>query len=449
MNAKSVIDEQATKAAEAAACCCCDPHSASNPRSGAAGVTPPPQGDAGQFEERVCSHLWQLAAEIFQPAEFERLVPRQRVARLETESGELSFCDPIAFTEAVAYEFLARGGKQARPFITLATYAALGETGTSGQLGLPAIPDQVKRVALSIETFHKASLVHDDIEDEDEYRYGQPTLHRRYGIASAINVGDYLIGLGYRLVSRDAALLGPETAAQLLDILAAAHQRLCEGQGAELFWRDALNKQLLSGDALDIYALKTSPAFEAALLCGACLSGALSSFADPFRRFAKHVGIAFQILNDLKDWNRDEENKKTVGGDLIGGRPTVLWALALERLPATARAELLALAGDGTLCESARSESARALSGAARAARARELYLQGDVFSAARNLVIEQRAAATAVADELPEGAMRHLLKYIIETVLNRPHESELAADEADAPAEVGLGFVAAPGSRS
>ena len=66
----------------------------------------------------------------------------------------------------------------------------------------------VRRAAISIESFHKASLVHDDIQDGDEFRYGQPTLHIAHGVPTAINVGDYLIGLGYRLVSRDTERAG-------------------------------------------------------------------------------------------------------------------------------------------------------------------------------------------------------------------------------------------------
>ena len=56
-------------------------------------------------------------------------------------------------------------------------------------------------MALAIEALHKASLVHDDIEDDDEFRYGRPTLHRVHGVAQAVNVGDFLIGLGYRLIA--------------------------------------------------------------------------------------------------------------------------------------------------------------------------------------------------------------------------------------------------------
>ncbi len=104
--------------------------------------------------------------------------------------------------------------------------------------------DAIKRTAITIETFHKASLVHDDIEDNDAYRYGQETLHHTYGVPTAINVGDYLVSLGYRLIAEDRKSLGSETAADILAYLADAHGRLCEGQGAELIWRDAKNKRL-------------------------------------------------------------------------------------------------------------------------------------------------------------------------------------------------------------
>ena len=120
----------------------------------------------------------------------------------------------LSATEAIAYDFLAAGGKHLRPFITLAAYDAMTRRRTARWPTAPAaarpIPDAVQRVALAIEVFHKASLVHDDIEDDDPFRYGRPTLHRNYGMPLAINVGDYLIGLGYRLVAEQREALGPE-----------------------------------------------------------------------------------------------------------------------------------------------------------------------------------------------------------------------------------------------
>ena len=113
--------------------------------------------------------------------------------------------------------------------------------------------DAVKRTAITIETFHKASLVHDDIEDDDSYRYGRETLHRKHGLSTAINVGDYLVSMGYRIVSEDRQELGSDRAADIIAYLANCHARLCEGQGAELIWRDAQDKCLKPIDALKVY----------------------------------------------------------------------------------------------------------------------------------------------------------------------------------------------------
>ncbi len=205
------------------------------------------------------------------------------------------------------------------------------------------LPDGVKRTALAIETFHKASLVHDDIEDDDTFRYGRATLHRQYGVGTAINVGDYLIGLGYRLVARERKELGGDCTADILNKLSEAHLKLSEGQGAELLWRDAGDKALTALDALKIYALKTAPAFEAALYAGLRLAGPADSYEKMVTEFSKNLGVAFQVLNDLKDWEGDGENKRVAGGDVLAARPTLLLALALEGLPPAEREELLTL----------------------------------------------------------------------------------------------------------
>ena len=104
-------------------------------------------------------------------------------------------------------------------------------TGPDAAAAISELPISVRRAAMSIETFHKASLVHDDIEDDDAFRYGQPAVHRRFGIPTAINVGDYLIGLGYRLLSRNENDVPSEARVDVLDTLAVAHMRLAEGQG--------------------------------------------------------------------------------------------------------------------------------------------------------------------------------------------------------------------------
>jgi geranylgeranyl pyrophosphate synthase len=349
---------------------------------------------------------------MFEPAELARLAPRSRsqINLAERNGQGIAGLDPVAGTEAIAYDFLSKGGKHSRPFITLAVYDAMtGGRGTAGDGAefLASLPDSIRRAAMSIETFHKASLVHDDIEDDDAYRYGDQTLHQKYGIPTAINVGDYLIGLGYRLVSREAGALGADVAAEIVDRLADAHLKLSEGQGAELLWRDARDKRLKALDALKIYALKTAPAFEAAFYTGLRLAGPLDEYLEPIGQFARHLGVAFQILNDLKDWQPDADNKLSTGGDVVGGRPTLLLALALESLAAGDAQRLLELISQ--------SPSPQTI------ADVRRLYESAGVFEKAARLVDKYQQRAEAIADEIQPDELRRLLYYLIDTVLERP----------------------------
>ena len=354
-------------------------------------------------------HLMRAAGKLLQSTELDRIAPRMRQQQSQVE-GSTEKHDPIASTEAIAHDFLARGGKHSRPFITLATYDAVSggkATLTDGASYCDAFPDEVRRTALSIETFHKASLVHDDIEDDDLYRYGSETLHRQYGTATAINVGDYLIGLGYRLVSRDAEKLGHQVAAEITEVLSDAHMRLSEGQGAELMWRDQKQRKLQPLDALKIYALKTAPAFEAALLAGLRLAGPLDAYRKPIRQFARHLGVAFQILNDLKDWSGDEDNKLASGTDILGGRPTVLWALALETLSEEEQSKLFAFLDEEPANEILLS-------------RIGSLYREADVFHKASQLVDKYQQRAEEIVGQMEIESFRRLLYYLIETVLDR-----------------------------
>jgi geranylgeranyl pyrophosphate synthase len=358
--------------------------------------TPPPE-----VRTRSYLPLMRAAHGLCEEPELSRLAPRARTGNAK---------DPLAQHEQIAYEWLGQGGKRSRPFITLAVYDALkGGNGTLGEDMLD-LPDSVRRVALSIEAFHKASLVHDDIEDDDTFRYGRQTLHRQYGVGVAINVGDYLLGLGYRLIGKQKPELGGDVTADILNRLADAHLKLSEGQGAELLWRDATDKTLTALDALKIYALKTSPAFEAALYAGVRLAGPAEPYEKLVSEFSKNLGIAFQILNDLKDWEGDSDNKLIQGQDVLAGRPTLLLALALEGLPPAERAELVALLHDRS-----------APAGSDLVEKVRLLFNRAGVFEKAGKLVEKFRARSEALADEVEAEELRRLLYYLVDSVLDRP----------------------------
>ncbi|HXT40191.1 MAG TPA: polyprenyl synthetase family protein [Candidatus Angelobacter sp.] len=232
-------------------------------------------------------------------------------------------------TEQIGREWLARAGKRWRPFLTAAAYQALRETP-----GAP-LPEDVRKIAVAVECFHKASLIHDDIEDNDTRRYGEKTLHEEHGVAVALNVGDLLVGEGYRLIGASQI-----SAAQKTEMLLAASQgqrELCRGQGAELCWARA-PQPLTQTQVLDIFRKKTAPAFEVALRLGAIYAGVAQheEIGDTLENYSEALGIAYQIRDDLSDLGSEGETN-----DIAGLRPSLLLAIAHEKAK-DAQKELLA-----------------------------------------------------------------------------------------------------------
>ncbi len=144
------------------------------------------------------------------------------------ESLDAILGKPHDKTEEIGRDWLARAGNRWRPFLTVAAYQALRED-PEGPMS-----DALKKAAIAVECFHKASLVHDDIEDNDKERYGEATLHEEHGMPVALNVGDLLIGEGYRLLADSDVRADYRTA--MLRIAAEGQRELCRGQGAELLW---------------------------------------------------------------------------------------------------------------------------------------------------------------------------------------------------------------------
>ena len=334
--------------------------------------------------------------------------------------------DSLSVTAHLAGEFLGRGGKFLRPFVTLAAFDALrADLGDKRQdSSSPAVSRETARAAaVSIEIFHKASLVHDDIEDGDTSRYGRPTVHVEHGTPAAINIGDYLVGAGYRLI---AGLEGPSgLRSDLLAILSDAHVRLARGQGAELWWRDA-DDEVTSAESLEIYGLKTSPAFEAAVAMGIRLAGLQPHDPLSVSRYSLHVGTGFQVLNDLKDWQGDLENDRRVAGDVLGGRPTVMWALALENLDSDGNDELLKIK---TACSDQRIEAGAGTAAAIQSAR--RLYRKAGVFSKAAAIVANERKLAADAIRDCGYSRLREVLEFLLDLAVPQQAIDDLMTAES------------------
>lgn len=216
--------------------------------------------------------------------------------------------------EQIAIEWLTKAGKRWRPLLTVCVYRALKNT------AIFEIPEPVIKLAIATECFHKASLIHDDIEDDDDIRYGEETLHKKYGVPIALNTGDFLIGLGYQLISDSG--IPQNQILKILKIVASSHTTLCQGQGMELNWiRNPT--PITSAQILELFARKTSPAFNVALQIGAIIADCDELLLNALEKFSEYLGIAYQINDDIKDLHGHNN-------DILARRPSLLLALALE-----------------------------------------------------------------------------------------------------------------------
>jgi geranylgeranyl diphosphate synthase, type II len=202
-------------------------------------------------------------------------------------------------TDKILREILLAGGKRIRPLLAALTYEAFSTKPDT---------DILKHLAMSIECFHKASLVHDDIEDGDELRYGQETIHKKYGIPVAINTGDLLIGEGYRLISE--CNLKSDVKTECIRIISSGHTAMSVGQSIELLARR--NKEILPvADTLEIFKNKTAAAFKVSLLTGAIAGNADEESLQLLDQFSYLIGIAYQLKDDLEDIT-DTRNDSTI-----------------------------------------------------------------------------------------------------------------------------------------
>jgi len=225
------------------------------------------------------------------------------------------------YTEQLTVQWLCNHGKRWRPLLTLASYLALG--GKDQELIMP--------LALAVECFHKASLIHDDIEDNDIKRYNQPTIHATAGIPIAINTGDFILGCGYKLLTKTTF---PDTiTSQLLQVASQGHLALARGQGEELCWQN--NPQLITQEQMiNIFKGKTSPAFSIALQLGAIAAGATPKIMQTLQQFSNNLGIAYQINDDLQDLSTTYNPAKSL-------QPSIITALACDHASQIEKQQLI------------------------------------------------------------------------------------------------------------
>jgi farnesyl diphosphate synthase len=246
---------------------------------------------------------------------------------------------PAALVEAMRYAVLD-GGKRLRPLLVLAAWEAV----SSGDVAAVAGNEAALRAACAVELIHAYSLVHDDMPcmDNDVLRRGKPTVHVKFGEASALLAGDALQALAFELLTPEAGIPAGQQA-HLCRLLAraAGSAGMAGGQAIDLA---SVGLPLTENQLRDMHRLKTGALLQASVVMGAACGEASAVAQAALVTYGAAIGLAFQVVDDILDVTADSATLgKTAGKDADQDKPTYVSLLGLERSRAYAQ-ELLAQA---------------------------------------------------------------------------------------------------------
>ncbi len=312
-------------------------------------------------------------------------------AYLETEISKLDFpAHPSNLYDPLRY-FLKLGGKRMRPMLTL-----MG----AELFGTPA--EKAIHAALSVEIFHNFTLIHDDIMDEAPLRRKQPTLHSKWNTNVAILAGDVLFVKAYQEICKQDASVLPD----LMQIFNKTAAEVCEGQQMDMDFETRSDVSI--PDYIEMIRLKTSVLLGCALEMGSIVAEASSVNRKLVYTFGEHIGIAFQIQDDILDLYADPEKfGKQVGGDVLSNKKTLLLLKAFELASESQQDRLNSLLNESNPEK--------------KVAEVRNLFDELGVRKAARDLMDEYYKVAQKALDQIDVAEEKKAgLKSLAEFLFNR-----------------------------
>jgi farnesyl diphosphate synthase len=266
-------------------------------------------------------------------------------ARMESALARLlpaAHLRPTSLHEAMRYATL-EGGKRVRPLLAFAAGEASG-----------ASAERLEVVAAAVEMIHAYSLVHDDLPsmDNDVLRRGKPTVHVEYGEATALLVGDALQSLAFQLMAEHRVSDDPLRQLEMVKMLAAAagSRGMAGGQQIDL---ESTGKTPSVPELELMHIHKTGALIRAAVMLGGYCGSLSAQDLSSLDKYAKAVGLAFQVVDDVLDYDASTATLgKTAGKDQKHGKPTYVSAMGLaparqlaQDLRGQAHAALAALGG--------------------------------------------------------------------------------------------------------
>ncbi len=224
-----------------------------------------------------------------------------------------------------ALSHIAAGrGKQLRPILVL-----LAAQKVHG------INDKTIQTAVALELLHTASLVHDDVVDNSPLRRGLPSVNHLWGNKVAVLIGDFLLSKVISLISNLRNL-------QILNIISELGMTLSSGEILQLHQKDGM--WITENDYYAIISQKTAQLFSACAEAGAASSGATMRQLTAFRQYGYHLGMCFQLKDDVLDYSDNEDMGKPTLQDIRDGKVTLPLLIAMQRATAEERAHIRQLA---------------------------------------------------------------------------------------------------------
>lgn len=298
--------------------------------------------------------------------------------------------EPKGLYEPIAYT-LASGGKRLRP--TLAMTAAEIFGGKEEDV-LPA--------ALALEVFHNFTLLHDDVMDRALVRRGRETVHVKWNDNTAILSGDQMLIEAYKLLEGVPA----DKLGKVLCWFNEMATGICEGQQYDVDFEHA--SQVSLSDYLMMIEKKTAVLLANALRTGGYIAGADEAEQEALYEYGRHIGLAFQIQDDLLDVYGDPKTfGKAIGGDICCNKKTYLLLTALETAPAEDKAELL----EWLLVSDRDQEKIAAVTA---------LYTRLGVREACEVEMEQHTAEALLQLDSLPQNKATDALRVLAEKLVTR-----------------------------
>lgn len=232
--------------------------------------------------------------------------------------------EPSQLYEPMNY-IIANGGKRLRPVLTLMAAELFG-----GDM------DKALKPALAIEFFHNFTLIHDDIMDEAPLRRNKPTVHTLHGINIGILSGDALLIKSYQFFED----LEDIQFKKCIQLFSETGIKICEGQQMDVNFET--NNKVSYDDYIQMITYKTAVLCASALKIGAIIAHAEESDAHAIYEFGRHLGIAFQMMDDYLDvFGSQEQFGKRQAGDIYENKKTILYLLALENADEEQKKSLL------------------------------------------------------------------------------------------------------------